>query len=43
MYIIEKKINSTLIISFEQNLNKIWVFKVYVFVIFKMKYFINKM
>jgi len=42
MYIIEflKKI---WIISFEQNLNKIWIFKVYVFVMFNMKYLINKM
>jgi len=42
MYIIEffKKIR---IISFEQNLNKIWIFKVYVFVMFNMKYLINKM
>jgi hypothetical protein len=30
------------IISFEQNLNKIWIFKVYVFVMFKMKYLVNR-
>jgi hypothetical protein len=43
MYIIEflKKINQT--ISFDQNLNKIWIFKIYVFVMFKMKYLVNKM
>jgi hypothetical protein len=42
MYIIEffKKISR--IISFEQNLTKIWIFKVYVFVMFKMKFLINK-
>jgi len=42
MYIIEisKKI---WIISFEQNFNKIWIFKVYVFIMFKMKYLINRM
>ncbi len=33
----------TQIISFEQTLNKIWIFKVYVFVMFKMKYLINRM
>jgi hypothetical protein len=33
----------TQIISFEQNVNKIWIFKVYVFVMFKMKYLINRM
>jgi hypothetical protein len=43
MYIIEKKFNSTLIISFWQNLNKTWNFKVYDFLMFKMKYLINKM
>jgi hypothetical protein len=42
MYIIEK-INKTLMISFGQNLNKIWIFKFFVFVMFKMKYLINKM
>jgi hypothetical protein len=42
MYIIEI-IKKTRIVSFEQNLNKIWIFKVYVFVMFKMKYLINKM
>jgi len=31
------------IISFGQNFNKIWIFKVYVFVMFKMKYLINGM
>jgi hypothetical protein len=43
MYIIElfKKVIRN--ISFEQNLNKIWIFKVYVFVMFKMKYLINRM
>jgi hypothetical protein len=39
-YWIKKKIR---IISFEQNFNKIWIFKVYVFVMLKMKYLINKM
>jgi hypothetical protein len=43
MYNIEKNNNLILIISFGQNFNKIWIFKVYVFVIFKMKYLINKM
>jgi hypothetical protein len=33
----------TWIISFEQNLNNIWIFKFYVLVMFKMKYLINKM
>ncbi len=42
MYIIEIK-KKVQIISFEQNLNKTWIFKVYVFVIFKIKYLINKM
>jgi hypothetical protein len=43
MYIIEFfiKINQT--ISFDQNLSKIWIFKIYVFVMFKMKYLVNKM
>jgi hypothetical protein len=43
MYIIEKsfKLNSN--ISFGQNLNKIWTFKIYVCVMFKMKYLISKM
>jgi len=41
MYIIE--IYFFWIISYEQNLNKIWIFKVYVFVMFKMKYLINIM
>jgi len=40
MYIIQKK---TLIISFGQNFNKIWIFKVYIFVMFEMKYLINEM
>jgi hypothetical protein len=39
----KKKIEITLIISFGQYLNKIWILKVYVFVIFKMKYLINRM
>jgi hypothetical protein len=43
MYIIKFKKKKTWIISFEQNLNKIWIFKVYVFVMFKMKHLINKM
>jgi hypothetical protein len=43
MYIIEFFKRKTLIISFEQNFNKIWIFKVYVFVMFKMKYLINRM
>jgi hypothetical protein len=42
MYIIEFFFKKARIISFEQNLNKIWIFKVYVFVIFKMKYLIIK-
>jgi len=33
----------TLVISFGQNLNKRWIFKVYIFILFKMKYLINKM
>jgi len=43
MYIIELKKKQTQIISFEQNINKIWIFKVYVFVMFKMNYLINRM
>jgi hypothetical protein len=43
MYIIEKKLNEILIISFGQHFTKIWNFKVYVFVMFKMKYLINPM
>jgi len=43
MYIIEKKLNKNLFISFGQNFNKIWNFKVYVFGMFKMKYLINRM
>jgi hypothetical protein len=43
MYIIEFFLKKTRIISFEQNLNKIWIFKVYVFVMFKMKYLVNRM
>jgi hypothetical protein len=43
----EKEINVIMYIiwtiSFGQNLNKIWNFKVYVFVMFKIKYLINKM
>jgi hypothetical protein len=42
MYIFEFK-KKTPIISFEQNFNKIWIFKIYVFIMFKKKYFINKM
>jgi len=33
----------TWVISFEQSFNKIWIFKAYVFVMFKMKYLINRM
>jgi hypothetical protein len=43
MCIIEFFLKKIQIISFEQNLNKIWIFKVYVFVMFKMSYLINKM
>jgi hypothetical protein len=43
MYIIEFLEKKIWIISFEQNFNKIWIFKVYVFVIFKMNYLINRM
>jgi hypothetical protein len=43
MYIIEIKKKKTWIVSFEQNFNKIWIFKVYVFVMFKIKYLINIM
>jgi len=44
MYIIElEKKKKTRIILFEQNFNKIWIFKVYVFVMFKMKNLINRM
>jgi hypothetical protein len=35
MYIIDSFYKKIQIISFEQNLNKIWIFKVYVFVILK--------
>jgi hypothetical protein len=42
VFIIEIK-KKTWIISFEQNFNKIWIFKVYLFVMFKMKYLINRM
>jgi hypothetical protein len=42
MYIIEIK-KKTWIISFEQNFNETWIFKVYVFVMFKMKYLMNRM
>jgi len=43
MYIIEiyKKVNSNHFIWTKSR--KIWIFKVYVFVIFKMKYLINRM
>jgi hypothetical protein len=43
IYIVEFFKKKTQIISFEQNFNKIWIFKVYVFVMFKMKYLINIM
>jgi hypothetical protein len=43
MYIIEFFKKLTRIISFGQNFNKIWIFNVYVFVMFKMKYLINRM
>jgi hypothetical protein len=43
MYIIKFLKKWTRIILFEQNFNKIWIFEVYVFVMFKMKYLINKM
>jgi hypothetical protein len=43
MHIIDFFYKKTRIISFEQNFNKIWIFKVYVFVMFKMKYLINRM
>jgi hypothetical protein len=43
MHIIEFKFFFFWIISFEQNLNKIWIFKVYVFVMFKMKHLLNRM
>jgi len=43
MFIIEfkKKVNSNHFIW--TKFNKIWIFKVYVFVMFKMKYLINRM
>ncbi len=41
VYIIGKK--KTLIISTRQNVNKIWNFKIDVCVMFKMKYWINRM
>jgi hypothetical protein len=43
MYIIEIFKKQIPIISFEQSLNKIWIFKINVFVMFKMKYLINRM
>jgi hypothetical protein len=43
MYIIEFLKKKIWIISFEQNLNNIWIFKVYVFVMLKIKYLINIM
>jgi len=43
MYIIEILKKKSWIISFEQNFNKIWFFKVYVLIMFKMKYLINRM
>jgi len=42
MYIIEK-IQINVITSFGRDFNKIWNFKVYVFIILKMKYLINIM
>jgi len=42
MYIIEIK-KKNWIISFEENFNKIWIFKIYIFVMFKMKYLRTKM
>jgi len=41
MYITGIVFKKSRIISFEQNFNKIWIFKVYVFIMFKMKYLIN--
>jgi hypothetical protein len=41
--LLKKKLNKTLIISFGQKFSKILIFKVYVFVMFKMKYLINWM
>jgi hypothetical protein len=43
MYIIEFFYKKIQIISCGKNLNKIWIFKFYIFVMFKMKYLINKM
>jgi hypothetical protein len=43
MYIIDFIFFLIQIISFEKNLSKIWIFKVYIFVMFKMKYLINRM
>jgi hypothetical protein len=40
MYIIELKKSK---LKCEQNLNKIWIFKVYVFVMFKVKYLLHRM
>jgi hypothetical protein len=37
---LKKKLES---FHLNKNLNKIWIFKVYIFVIFKMKYFLNWM
>jgi hypothetical protein len=41
LYIIEKYTKLNLMISFEQNVNKIWNFKVDICVMFKIKYWIN--
>jgi hypothetical protein len=43
MYIIEILKKEIRFISFEQNLSKIWIFKVYGFVMFKIKHLINIM
>jgi hypothetical protein len=43
MYTIEFFNKKIWIISFQQNINKIWIFKAYVFVMFNMKYLINRM
>jgi hypothetical protein len=43
MYIIEKNNKLNFNHLFGQIFNKIWIFKVYVFIMFKIKYLINKM
>jgi hypothetical protein len=43
MYIIEKIIIKFQSFHLDKIFNKIWIFKVYVFVMFKMKYLINRM